>query len=228
MNLAPAAPGSATPAPQPPGNLVYTPRSIVPRLDYALLFPRSQPVEVELGCGDGTFLLTLAAARPERNFIGVERLLGRIQKLDRKGRRLGLANLRGVRLEAGYFLEFLLPPGSVEALHVYFPDPWPKLRHQRHRLVNERFPRLAAQALVPGGCVHLRTDDAPYFGQMEAVFGAWPLFRRVEPPSDLARIHTDFEREFAAQGKPTWSASYRRGEGLSGGNPSLEAERPDE
>ena len=195
----------------PPENLVYALPSIVRRLDYALLFPRSQPVEVELGCGDGTFLLTRAGQHPERNYLGVERLLGRIRKIDRKGRRLGLSNLRGVRLEAAYFLEYLLPQGTVEALHIYFPDPWPKVRHQRHRLINQRFPELASRALTPGGSVHLRTDDAPYFEQMQAVFSIAPGFRKVDTPEDLAILLTDFEREFHAQGKPTLRASYQRG-----------------
>jgi tRNA (guanine-N7-)-methyltransferase len=98
--------------------------------------------------------------------------LGRLRKLDRKGRRLGLTNLRGVRIECGYFLEYLLPPGSVAALHVYFPDPWPKKKHRHRRLINERFPELARRVLQPGGVVYLRTDDADYFAQMQAVFGA--------------------------------------------------------
>jgi hypothetical protein len=85
-----------------------------------------QPLEVELGCGDASFLVEYARRNPAKNFIGVERLLGRLQKLDRKGRRAGLKNLRGVRIESAYFLQYLLPPHSAQALHIYFPDPWPK------------------------------------------------------------------------------------------------------
>ena len=121
-------------------SLIYTLPSIVERIDLAKLFPTAQPLEVELGSGDGSFLAEYARLHPERNFIGVERLLGRIRKLDRKSRRMGLTNLRGVRIESSYFLEYLLPPGSAVALHVYFPDPWPKRKHRRHRLINERFP----------------------------------------------------------------------------------------
>ena len=97
-------------------------------------------LEVELGSGDGSFLAQRAAAYPERNFLGVERLLGRLRKLDRKARRAGLTNVRLLRIEAGYFLEYLLPATSVHALHLYFPDPWPKRKHRKNRLVNERFP----------------------------------------------------------------------------------------
>lgn len=192
-----------------PANLVYELTSITDRLDLGQLFPRSQPLEVELGCGDASFLAEYAQRHPDRNFIGVERLLGRIRKLDRKGRRAGLTNLRGVRIESGYFLEWLLPPQSVSALHIYFPDPWPKLKHRRHRLINERFPTLARQALTPDGMVYLRTDDADYFAQMTAVFAAAPEFRPVETPPELATLRTDFEREFRARGIETRRAAHR-------------------
>jgi tRNA (guanine-N7-)-methyltransferase len=138
----------------------------------------------------------------------VERLLGRIKKLDKKGRRLGLVNLRGVRIESSYFLEWLLPAHAAAALHVYFPDPWPKLKHRRHRLVNERFPALARAALAPGGRVFLRTDHADYFQQMQAVFAACPEFRPVATPAELAELPTDFERDFLAAGVPTLRAAY--------------------
>jgi tRNA (guanine-N7-)-methyltransferase len=184
-------------------------RSIVEPLDLMALFPQSQPLEIELGCGDASFLVEYARRHPEKNFIGVERLLGRIQKLQRKGRRLGLANLRGVRLESAYFLQYLLPPQVAAALHIYFPDPWPKKKHRKHRLIHEGFPALARHALVPGGTVFLRTDDADYFQQMNEVFGAARFFDRVEPPLELAEITTDFERDFNAQGIPTLRAAYK-------------------
>ena len=190
--------------------LVYVLPSILTRIDLTRLFTIAQPLEVELGCGDGSFLLNYAKAHPERNFIGVERLLGRINKIDRKGRRLGLANLRGVRIESGYFLEYLLPPHSAEALHIYFPDPWPKLKHRRHRFINERFPALARQALKSHGTVFLRTDDADYFGQMLQVFAADAHFKKIETPAALLELETDFEVDFNARGISTLQASYRR------------------
>src|ERR1043166_9402668 len=113
-------------------SLLYPIPSIVKRIDLAALFPQSQPVEIELGSGDGSFLVEYARRHPERNFIGVERLLGRIRKTDRKGRRAGLTNLRGVRIESSYFLEYLLPAHAVAALHVYFPDPCPKRKHRKN------------------------------------------------------------------------------------------------
>src|SRR5882672_1578350 len=180
----------------PARTFIHPIASIVQRLDLAAMFPQAQPLEVELGSGDGSFLAGYAALHPERNFIGVERLLGRLRKLDRKGRRAGLTNLRGVRIESAYLLEYLLPPHSAAALHVYFPDPWPKRKHWKNRLVNDRFPRIAQQALAPGGIIYLRTDDQAYFEQMTLVFGQSPAFRPVETPADLSALLTDFEREF--------------------------------
>jgi tRNA (guanine-N7-)-methyltransferase len=147
---------------------------------------------------------------PERNFIGVERLLGRMRKLDRKGQRAGLTNLRGVRIESSYFLQYLLPPHAATTLHIYFPDPWPKKRHHKHRLVNGRFPALAYQALAPGGTVYLRTDDEEYFTQMTEVFSVAPTFRAVETPPELAALLTDFEKDFQARGVKTLRAAYQR------------------
>jgi fructokinase len=190
-------------------NLVYTLPSIVERIELTGLFPTNQPLEVELGSGDASFLAEYARLHPDHNFIGVERLLGRMRKLDRKGRRAGLTNLRGVRIESSYFLEYLLPPGSATALHIYFPDPWPKRKHRRHRLINERFPVMARQALAPGGTVYLRTDDEDYFQQMIAVFESCNDFRPVDTPAELAGLHTDFEKDFQTRGISTLRAAYR-------------------
>jgi tRNA (guanine-N7-)-methyltransferase len=197
---------------QPPNGvpgLIYPLTSILERIDLGRLFPADQPLEVELGSGDGSFLIQYAVQHPERNFIGVERLLGRLRKLDRKGRQAGLANVRGLRIESSYFLQYLLPAHSVEALHVYFPDPWPKRKHRRHRLINASFVLLAHKVLTTGGLVFLRTDDADYFRQMRQVFETGEGFTPSETPPELARLPTDFEREFNARGVATLSAAYR-------------------
>ena len=189
--------------------LIYELESILERLDLEKVFSREQPLEVELGSGDGSFLADYARRHPERNFIGIERLLGRLRKLDRKGRRAGLTNLAGIRIESAYFLEYLLPLHNVSALHVYFPDPWPKRKHRRNRLINERFPTIAHKALTTGGTVYMRTDDRDYFTQMNEMFGAGSLFERVETPTELAELLTDFEKEFLARGVETLRAAFR-------------------
>jgi tRNA (guanine-N7-)-methyltransferase len=208
--MIPQSSSSASPSSSPPESLLFRPASYVHYLDLKALFPSDQPLEVELGSGDGGFLVAWAARHPGCNFLGVERLLGRIRKIDRKGRRATLANLRLLRLEAAYFLEYLLPNESVQALHVYFPDPWPKRRHWKNRLVNERFPGLARRVLVPGGQVHLRTDNQEYFDQMRRVFDEDAAYVRTEPPGELASLRTDFEREFLARGIPSLGVSYAR------------------
>ena len=190
--------------------MIYELPSILERLNLSELFPTPQPLEGGLGCGDASFLAEYARQNPATNLLGVERLLGRVKKVERKGRRLGLTNICGVRIESSYFLEFLLPPHCAAALHIYFPDPWPKKKHRKFRLINERFPTLARQALQPGGIVYLRTDDLDYFQQMTEVFAADKNFKPVETPAALAAVVTDFERDFNAQGIPTNRAAYQR------------------
>ena len=191
-------------------SVIHELESILERFDLERLFPTHQPLEVELGSGDGTFLRDYARRHPERNFIAVERLLGRLRKIDRKARTASLANVSAIRIESAYFLEFLLPKQSAAALHIYFPDPWPKKKHRRHRLINERFPSLARSVLSIAGIVYLRTDDADYFDQMQSVFSASEWFDRVETPEELSSLTTDFENEFNARGIATLRAAYRR------------------
>jgi tRNA (guanine-N7-)-methyltransferase len=195
-------------APHP--TLIYSLTSIIDRLEPTKWFPHSQPLEVDLGSGDGTFIAQYAQRRQDHNFLAVERLLGRLRKIDRKGLRAGLVNLRLVRIEASYLLEYLLPSESVHALHVYFPDPWPKRKHHKNRLVNARFTELAAQALTSGGTVYLRTDDPDYFAQMTAVFAVNNQFVLAETPADLAGNITDFEKDFREKGVRTLLAAYQR------------------
>jgi tRNA (guanine-N7-)-methyltransferase len=191
-----------------PGSLLIDLTSIVERIGLDAAFDRPAPLEIDLGCGDGSFLMDYAALHPERNFLGVERLMGRLNKINRKGRRRGLANLRGVRIESGYFLEYLLPPGTASAIHVYFPDPWPKMKHRKNRFIGPRFPALARQALAPGGRVYLRTDHEDYFAQMIEVLQAAPFFQPVATPAELSEVLTDFERDFNAKGIQTNRAAY--------------------
>ena len=189
---------------------IFKPASWFERLVPARMFGREAPYEVELGSGDGSFLLEWARRHPDRDFIGVERLLGRIRKLDRKSQRQAIPNVLGLRIEASYCVQYLLPPSSVSAIHLYFPDPWPKRRHHKNRLVNRPFAASVLAALNPGACIHLRTDNLEYFTQMRDVFGSTPGFTSVATPDDLAAVLTDFERGFLADGIPTQRASYRR------------------
>jgi tRNA (guanine-N7-)-methyltransferase len=190
--------------------LIFKPASYVTKLDWRAIFQDAQPIEVELGSGDGSFLANYAKLHPERNFLGVERLLGRLRKLNKKGLRAGLTNLALLRLEASYVIEFMIAPGSIDALHIYFPDPWPKRKHRKNRLINERFTDIAAHALAIGAVIYLRTDDLDYFQQMTRVFGANTRFEAVETPDELANVVTDFERNFHLRGVATNRAAYRK------------------
>lgn len=189
--------------------LILKPASYIERLNWNSLFQTAQPVEIELGAGDGSFIAQYAKLHPERNFLAVERLLGRLRKIERKSVRTGLKNVALLRLEASYLLQFLVPPASVTAIHIYFPDPWPKRKHRKNRLINEEFTEVAAKTLVDNGFVYLRTDDLDYYQQMTRVFGANAKFEAIETPDDLKAVVTDFERNFHLRGVPTNHAAYR-------------------
>lgn len=206
----PAAPPAARAPVIPLGPVWGRLSSVLEPPDLTGWFGREAPLEVDLGCGDGGFLLRYAPRHPEHNFLGVERLMGRIRKLDRKAPRLGLVNLRALRVDIPYLVRYLLPPASVAAAHIYFPDPWPKQKHRARRLIQPGFVADLARVLVPGGTVWLRTDDADYFAQMLAVWGAAAEFEATPPPPELLATLTDFEVEFRAQGRATLHAGYRK------------------
>jgi tRNA (guanine-N7-)-methyltransferase len=197
-------------SPTSPETVCFRPASYVEPIDLQGLFPEKHPLEVELGSGDGSFLVQWAGLNPTINFLGLERLLGRLRKIDRKAQRAGLSNVRLLRLEAAYFTEYLLPDESIAAFHIYFPDPWPKRKHRQNRLINEHFTGVLARKLVKHGLVYLRTDDQDYFAQMTRVFSNDKQFEPGPTPETLASVITDFERSFNAEGIETNRAAFRR------------------
>jgi tRNA (guanine-N7-)-methyltransferase len=120
---------------------------------------------MDLGCGDGSFLVALAKRHPEMNFLGIERMAGRVAKACRKAARID--NVRVLHLESSYAVGYLLPENSVDVFYLLFPDPWPKRRHQRRRVMTLEFLQSIHRALVSGGMLRLATDQADYFKQMQ-------------------------------------------------------------
>ena len=192
-----------------PDALLHDFQSITEPLRLDELFTQPQPTELEIGCGDGGFLLEYAQRHPERNFLGVERLLGRVRKLSKRGQHAGLTNLRLLRIEARYVLDYLLPERAFSAVHIYFPDPWPKDKHARHRLIQPDFLPRIRRILAPGGVLYLRTDAPPYFEQMQNTFRDAEGFAEESTPAALSEITTEFERQWLAEGKRTHYAAYR-------------------
>jgi tRNA (guanine-N7-)-methyltransferase len=194
-------PAESIPAqpPAPVSRIEYVPADLFRAIDLAELFPVAAPLEADLGCGDGSFLVAMARAHPERNFIGTERLFGRVRNTCRKAERAGLTNLRILRIESAYVVKHLLPRGSVSRFYVMFPDPWPKRRHWSRRLIQPAFLDDAATALAPGGELCVKTDDADYFSAI--VKTSADCKQLAQGPWDEKMPCTDFERHYAAQGR---------------------------
>ena len=184
----------------------FVPADYFARQELVDLFPRPGPFEVDIGSGEGAFILAMARRFPERNFLGIERLLGRVRKVCRAIARHELANARIVRIEIAYALRYLLPLGTVSVAHVSFPDPWPKRYHQRRRLVQDGFMEALHGILAEGGELRVKTDDEPYFRWMEKTFERAKGYERVEWDEGPDYPITDFERRFLAQGLPIYRA----------------------
>ena len=185
-----------------PDSIEFTPGDYLSRLQPAELFGREAPLHVDLGCGYGAFIVAMAKANPQWNFLGVERLVGRVRKVCKRSTNAGLRNVRVLCLESQYTLEKLIPPQSISVLHVMFPDPWPKRKHHRRRLVNREFLDAAHAALAASGELRLTTDDTDYFEQMRRVAAAHEGFAKVPWPEDPDYPQTDFEKHFRAASVP--------------------------
>ena len=172
----------------------YIPKSLTEPLNWDEVFPGSAPIEIDLGCGDGAFLMAMARANPEHNFLGIERLRGRVSKVCHKVARADLKNARVLRIEVAYAVSNLLPAGSIAAFHLLFPDPWPKRRHHSRRAFTTEFLSRIHRALIGGGLFHVATDHADYFHQIERVIAATNTF--VVSAEQYHFPPTTFEQKF--------------------------------
>ncbi|MFC4993294.1 tRNA (guanosine(46)-N7)-methyltransferase TrmB [Rubritalea tangerina] len=183
------------------------------RLDPTCLFENDQPLEIDLGCGDGSFLIAMAKQFPDRNFLGVERLLGRVKKVCRKAHNEGLSNCKVLRLESKYVIEWLFPENSIDRLHLLCPDPWPKARHHKNRLVQQGFLQALYKALKPGGEFCFKTDHPEYFEWVAEQMQKFKKFEQLDWPEDAFFYpKTDFQIQWEAEGKVVERARFRKPE----------------
>ena len=185
---------------------------IAPPINWGELFGNENPVEIEIGCGKGRFLLETSRQHPEINYIGVERALKYVQ---RAKERLQKGNAIGVFLiwsDAAYLVDRCIGDSTVEAYHVYFPDPWPKKRHRKRRLFrNEVWIRGLIRTLNPkDGRIHVATDYAEYFHEIHDCLTHTPPLVYLPPDSlESAHIPTSFEMKYRAEGRKIYRAVYQ-------------------
>jgi tRNA (guanine-N7-)-methyltransferase len=172
--------------------------SLTDRLDLDKIFGRKARLHVDLGCGEGSFLCAMAQRMPDKNFLGIERLLNRVRTSARKAATLD--NVRLLRVENSYAARYLLPAESVERFYLLFPDPWPKRRHHRRRMVTPDFLNSIYAALRKDGSIYIATDDADYFGKIKEIAQSAPGFAITDADIDLppSRFGLIFRQKGAA------------------------------
>ena len=192
----------------PKYGLAFEPVALSP----AAIFGRAAPLVLEIGSGMGETTAAIAQARPDADFIAVEvhgpgigSLLNRIEALQ-------LRNLRVIRHDAVEVLERMIADGSLAAIHLFFPDPWPKKRHHKRRLVQPDFAALAARKLAPGGALHAATDWPDYAEHMDEVFSREPFLEKAGEGFTL-RPGTKFEARGRRLGHPIRDLYWRRRNG---------------
>jgi tRNA (guanine-N7-)-methyltransferase len=169
-------------------------------LSFREIFGRTAPVVVEIGSGMGETTAVIAQAHPETDYIAIEVHGPGVGGLLKKIAELELKNLRVIRHDAVDVLEKMIPDGSLAGIHLFFPDPWPKKRHHKRRIVQPPFLALAARKLGAGGYFHAATDWPDYAEQMDAVLSAEPMLAKAE--SVRERPLTKFERRGIGLGHP--------------------------
>jgi tRNA (guanine-N7-)-methyltransferase len=194
-----------------------SPRFVLPYrpqpLDFAQVFGRQAPVVLEIGFGMGDATAAIAASRPDVDFLGIEVHEAGVGALLRQIGERQLTNLRIVRHDAVEVLEQMVPAASLAGVHVFFPDPWPKKRHHKRRLIQPGFVALLATRLAPGGTLHCATDWEDYALQMLQVLGDCPALENSTAgfaPRPAPRPPTKFETRGLRLGHGVWDLVFRR------------------
>ncbi|HXY60253.1 MAG TPA: tRNA (guanosine(46)-N7)-methyltransferase TrmB [Chthoniobacterales bacterium] len=181
-------------------------------LDLLAIFGRTAPLHVDLGCGDGSFLCELARRNPEGNFLGIDKLAGRVAKACRKSAQL--ENVRVLKVETSYAVRYLLRENAVEAFYLFFPDPWPKRRHHRRRIVTLDFLKSIQAALSRRGMLHIATDELEYFLHIQQVVAELDRLNQssleIVQHDNPGLPETRFERRFIDAGAAIYRLSLRK------------------
>jgi len=191
---------SASPSPELVPDTYFAP------LDLLAVFGREAPLQVDLGCGGGDLLCELAQRNPRKNFLGTEKLAGRVAKACRRSAHL--ENVRISNVESAYAVRYLLPEASVETFYLLFPDPWPKRRHHRRRIISPDFLDAIHRALSDHGIFQIATDQPDYFDQILKTAENHRGFETAPPAANLP--FTKFERRFVDAGAPIYRLSLRK------------------
>jgi len=188
--------------------ILITPDDRVFTIDPPVIFGRRAPVEIEIGAGKGEFIIERAAEFPARDFIAVELSAAIARVLAVRCGRAGLDNLRVVRMDARTLVNLMLRDASVSAYHIYYPDPWPKERHVKHRLFKPAFVASLFRTVEPGATAYVATDVRDYAAEIFPMMEAAGFIRAVQAAPGADR--TGFARKYVAAGKAVFSASFRK------------------
>ena len=205
-------PSKPGPIPDTTGHVEFRIRENEERVRWDQLFENGNPVEIEIGCGKGRFIINSAMAYPEINYIGIERALRYFRIMKERVVRRELTNIRLLRDDAVFFVESYIPDDAVSAYHVYFPDPWPKKRHRKRRLFNPQFLDQVVRTLAKGGTLDFATDYVEYYDEIRSLFDASDTLTGSEeiPESvkELGGDLTNFETKYAAEGRAIHRGAY--------------------
>ena len=183
-------------------------------LDYDQVFGRQAPRILEIGFGMGETSATIAETQPQNDYLGVEVHTPGVGSLCKLIAEKGLSNQRIIQHDAVEVLRHMIPEGSLDGVHIFFPDPWPKARHHKRRLLQAPLVALLASRLKPGGYLHCATDWENYAEQMLAVLSAEPMLGNTADgyaPRPAYRPLTKFEQRGLRLGHGVWDLVFRRG-----------------